>query len=71
MSRWPSAKAGKVLAAVLRLGWSVKRQSATSHKVLAREGWADYVFAYHDGKTLPPEAVARIGKKTGLRPEDL
>ena len=71
MSLWPSAKAGKVLSAPLRIGWRVKRQGATSHRVLAREGWPDYVFAFHDARTLPPEALARIGKRTGLRPDDL
>jgi predicted RNA binding protein YcfA (HicA-like mRNA interferase family) len=71
LSAWPSAKAGKVLSALLRIGWRVKRQAATSHKVLERPGWPDYVFAFHDGRTLPPEAVARLAKRTGLRPEDL
>lgn len=71
MSVWPSAKAGKVLSALLRIGWRVKRQVGTSHRILARDGWPDYVFAFHDGKSLPPEALARMGKRTGLRPEDL
>ncbi len=49
----------------------MKRQAGTSHRILSRDGWPDYVFAFHDGKSLPPEALARMGKRTGLRPEDL
>ncbi|HEY1791282.1 MAG TPA: hypothetical protein VGG34_00055 [Opitutaceae bacterium] len=30
----------------------MKRQSG-SHKVLERAGWADYVFAFHDGEEAP------------------
>ncbi len=46
MSQWPSVKARRLLAALLRLGWQVKRQSG-SHKTLARNGWPDFVFAFH------------------------
>lgn len=71
MSVWPAVKARRLLAALLRIGWEVKRQGATSHRVLRRPGWPDYVFAFHEGKDLPPEAVARVAKRTGLRQEDL
>jgi len=37
VSVWPSAKARRVLAALERLGWQVKRQTG-SHKTLARPG---------------------------------
>ena len=49
MSNWPATKtkARRVLAALERIGWRVKRQSG-SHKLLAREGWPDYEFAFHD-----------------------
>jgi hypothetical protein len=30
-ARWPSVKARQALAALLRIGWRVKRQSGTSH----------------------------------------
>ena len=33
MSRWPATKARRVLAALLRIGWSVKRHSGGSHRV--------------------------------------
>ena len=71
MSQWGSRKARLVLAALLRIGWMVKRQSGTSHKILARAGWADFVFAFHDGEEIGPKMLARIARRTGLRPEDL
>jgi predicted RNA binding protein YcfA (HicA-like mRNA interferase family) len=71
MSRWGSTKARRVLAALLRIGWSVKRQSGTSHRVLERVGWSDYVFAFHDSDEIGPRMLARIAKHTGLQPGDL
>ena len=59
-----------MLAALLRIGWKVKRQTG-SHKVLAREGWPDLVFAFHDSDEIGPRMLARIAKHSGLRPEDL
>lgn len=70
MSGWPSAKARRVLAALLRIGWVLKRQTG-SHKTISREGWPDVVFAFHDGEELGPRMLARVAKLTGLRPEDL
>lgn len=70
MSGWPSAKAKRVLAALLRIGWEVERERG-SHKTLTRAGWANYVFAFHDGEELGPLILARIGKHTGLKPSDL
>lgn len=57
MSQWPSAKASRILAALLRLGWQIKRQSG-SHKTLSRDGWPDYVFAFHDGEEIGPHMLA-------------
>ncbi len=71
MSQWGSRKARLVLAALLRIGWQIKRQSGGSHRILARPGWADFVFAFHDGEELGPRMLARIARRTGLRPEDL
>jgi predicted RNA binding protein YcfA (HicA-like mRNA interferase family) len=70
MSNWPSTKARQVLAALLRIGWQVKRQ-AGSHRTLSRSGWPNFVFAFHDGDEIGPRMLARIAKHTGLRPEDL
>ncbi|MDQ2866863.1 MAG: type II toxin-antitoxin system HicA family toxin [Verrucomicrobiota bacterium] len=71
MSQWGSAKARRVLAALLRIGWSIKRESGGSHRILSRPGWPDTVFAFHDGEEIGPRMLVRISKKTGLRPGDL
>jgi predicted RNA binding protein YcfA (HicA-like mRNA interferase family) len=70
MSEWSSARARRVLAALLRIGWVVKRQTG-SHKILARPGWPDAVFAFHESEEIGPRMLARLAKHTGLRPEDL
>ena len=70
MSQWKSTKAKQVLAALLRIGWKLKRQSG-SHRTLERPGWPDYVFAFHDKVEIGPVMLKRIAKPTGLKPEDL
>jgi len=71
MSQWGSRKARLVLQALLRIGWQINRQSGGSHRVLSRQGWPDFVFAFHDGEEIGPRMLARIARRTGLRPEDL
>ncbi len=70
MSSFPSTKSKQVLAALIRIGWSVKRQTG-SHKVLQREGYEDFVFAFHQGEEIGSRMLQRIAKKTGLTPDDL
>lgn len=70
MSNWPAVRAGAVLRALYRIGWTLKRQSG-SHRILVRREWSDYVFAFHDGEEIGPRMLARIAKYTGLRPDDL
>ena len=70
MSQWPSSKARRVLAALTRIGWQVKRQTG-SHRTLSREGLLDFVFAFHEGDELGSRMPARIAKHTGLDPENL
>jgi predicted RNA binding protein YcfA (HicA-like mRNA interferase family) len=60
-----------VHAALLRIGWQLKRQAAGSHRVLSREGYPDFVWAFHDREEIGPRMLARIARHTGLRPEDL
>jgi predicted RNA binding protein YcfA (HicA-like mRNA interferase family) len=71
MSQWGSAKARRVLAALLRIGWRIKRESGGSHRILARDGFADHVFAFHDGEEFGPRMLSRIARHTGLQPGDL
>lgn len=70
MSAWPSTRARRVLDALLRIGWTIKRQTG-SHRVLSRPGWPDVVFAFHDREEIGPRMLARIARVTGLKPEDL
>jgi predicted RNA binding protein YcfA (HicA-like mRNA interferase family) len=70
MSNWPASKARRILAALERIGWQVKRQRG-SHRLLTRRGWPDYEFPFHDQKEIGPRMLARVAKRTGLTPEDL
>ena len=70
MTAWPASKAKRVLSALLKIGWTIKRTTG-SHRVLTRTGWPDYVFAFHDQDEIGPRMLARIGKATGLTPADL
>jgi predicted RNA binding protein YcfA (HicA-like mRNA interferase family) len=67
MSRFPATKAKRVLAALLRLGWEIKRQSG-SHRTLCRPGWPDVTFAFHDEVEIGPAQAAGGGEggKVGL-----
>ena len=71
MKRWRAAKAARVRSALHRIGWTSKREAGGSHVVLAREGWPDFVWAFHDRDEIGPRMLARIARRTGLRPEDL
>ncbi len=71
MSQWRSAKAREVMKALMNIGWAVKRESGGSHRVLARAGWPNFVFAFHDRDEVGPKMLARLAKKTGLKPEDI
>jgi len=70
MSQWRSIKAKRLLAALLRIGWSIKRQDG-SHKTLERIDYPDYVFAFHDSDEIGPIMLAKVAKHTGLKPNDL
>jgi predicted RNA binding protein YcfA (HicA-like mRNA interferase family) len=70
MSQWPSIPARRVLAALERIGWVVKRQSG-SHRVRSRAGWPNFVVAFHDREEIGPRMLARISRQTGLKPGDL
>lgn len=70
MTQWPSVKAKKVFAALLRIGWVLKRQ-AGSHKILRHPNLPDFVFAFHDREEIGPRMLARIARRTGLKPEDM
>jgi predicted RNA binding protein YcfA (HicA-like mRNA interferase family) len=70
MSTWRAVKARQLFAALERNGWTVSRQSG-SHRTMVKAGWAPITFAFHDRDEVGPAMLAKISKKTGLRPEDL
>ncbi len=70
MSRWPSVRSSRVLAALFRIGWREKRRTG-SHRTLERAGWPDVTWAFHEGEEIGPRMLARVARKTGLSPEDL
>jgi predicted RNA binding protein YcfA (HicA-like mRNA interferase family) len=69
-AEWPATRADRVLAALLRIGWTVARQRG-SHRRLTRPAWAPVTFAFHGGDEIGSVLLAKIAKQTGLRPEDL
>jgi len=54
VSQWPSTKARRVYAALIKIGWSLKRKSG-SHRTLQRNGWPDFVS--------PEKSVARVDSR--------
>jgi len=70
MTAWRTIKARRLLAALLRIGWRVARERG-SHRILVRDGWAPFVFAFHDNVEVGPRILPAIAKRTGLRPQDL
>jgi len=67
---WPATKARRVLAALHRIGRTLKRETG-SHRTLSREGRSDFVFSFHDDVEIGPRMLGRIAKQTGLQPEDV
>jgi hypothetical protein len=48
MKAWRSAKARAVICALLRVGWHIKRETESFHRIVSRPDWPDFVFAFHD-----------------------
>lgn len=67
---WSAVKASKVLRALLRSGWGIRRQKG-SHRILSKAGKPDVTFAFHDREEIGPRMLSRIAKHTGLTPDDL
>ena len=68
--KWRAVKASRVLKALLVRGWQIKRQRG-SHRILGKDGWSDFTFAFHEREEIGPRMLARIAKHTDLEPEDL
>ena len=66
---WRAVKAIKVLNALIKIGWRIKRQKG-SHRILEKNGLPNVTFAFHDREEIGPRMFSRIAKHTGLTPED-
>ena len=71
MSLWGSRKGRVVYWALLRIGWRPKVSKGSSHIQLIRPAWAEYTWAFGDHDEIGPKMLARIAKRTGLKPDDL
>jgi predicted RNA binding protein YcfA (HicA-like mRNA interferase family) len=71
VSKFPSTKASRVYAALLRIGWSPKASKSGSHLQMQKEGWQDFTWAWHDSVEIGNVALKKIAKVSGLKPEDL
>src|SRR4030067_2807179 len=67
MSECGSGRARQVFASLVRVGWTIKRQSG-SPRTLSKSGFPDFVFSFHDSEDIGPRMLPRIGKRTGLKP---
>ena len=74
MSVWPSSRASKVFRALQRIGWREKPRisKSGSHRQLEHPDFSyEYTWAFHDSDEIGPRMLAKIAKRTGLKPEDL
>jgi predicted RNA binding protein YcfA (HicA-like mRNA interferase family) len=70
LSQWASTKAKVVLRALLRKGWKIVSQKG-SHVKLNHPQYGNYMFGFHDREEIGAVMLAKIGKKTGLTPDDI
>ena len=66
-----ASRQGKALTRCADANWLDGKTAVGSHRTLAREGWPDFVFGFHDGEEIGPRMLARIAKHTGITPADL
>jgi len=74
---WSGTKARDVLNALQRIGWTLK--DGKGRTLIPPKGQTDgngqparpYPFHYHDRETVGPPALSKIGRYTGLTPNDL
>jgi predicted RNA binding protein YcfA (HicA-like mRNA interferase family) len=67
-------KLEKVYRALQRIGWlEIPRISkAGSHRQLENPNYPyEFTWAFHDSDEIGPKMLAKIAKRTGLKPEDL
>jgi len=72
--KWASSSAKKIFRALLRIGWHEKARvsKSGSHKQLEHPSYPyEFTWAFHDGDEIGPKMLARIAKRTGLKPGDI
>ncbi|MGA2370015.1 MAG: type II toxin-antitoxin system HicA family toxin [Candidatus Korobacteraceae bacterium] len=57
--------------ALLKIGWTVKAQKGSSHLQLFHPQHGEYTWAFRESEEIGPRMLAKIAKRTGLRPTDL
>jgi predicted RNA binding protein YcfA (HicA-like mRNA interferase family) len=62
--------AGRVVRALVRLGWSLDRQSG-SHAILTKPGRSPVTIPIHKGRTLKEGTARAILKQVGVSEEEL
>lgn len=58
----------------MRIGWREKARISKggSHRQLEHPEFPyEFTWAFHDSDEIGPKMLAKIGKRTGLKPEDL
>jgi len=74
MSKFASTRAQKVYRALLRIGWREKPRISKggSHKQLENSSYPyEFTWAFHDSVEIGPKMLAKIARRTGLKPEDI
>jgi predicted RNA binding protein YcfA (HicA-like mRNA interferase family) len=74
MTQWSSSRATKVFRALQRIGWHEKARisKSGSHKQLQHPNYPyEFTWAFHESEEIGPRMLARIAKRTGLKPEDI
>ncbi len=46
-------------------------RASSSHKMLERESWPDFVSAFHDRDGIGPRMLVRMAKRTGVKPDGI
>lgn len=72
MAKFPSMKAGKFLAVLMRepLGYEIDRQRG-SHRILKAVGLPTLLFSFHDGADVPPGIIRKyLVNEIGLAEAD-
>jgi predicted RNA binding protein YcfA (HicA-like mRNA interferase family) len=74
MDKFPATSSKKVYRALQRIGWQEKPRlgKGGSHRQLENPNYPyEFTWAFHDSDEIGPKMLARIAKRTGLKPEDL